>query len=255
MIVPRIRSIKPEFFQDEDIARLPIIDRLVFVGLWTQADKAGRLEDRPARLKVQIIPYEKADIEPSLDRLVAGNFLVRYVVNGRKYLAVRTFTKHQRPHHTEQESEFPAPTPLDNGATTVVERMEEGREGKGKEEEGEWCPRGGDLPLLAMAWNSAAAAAGLPTVSTCSTARLRHIASRLKEADVETWTTAYRLIAADPFCRGQNDRGWRADFDYALRPEKSGRWLDLAKSGSRPMSASEARQAQILALMPKKAAL
>jgi hypothetical protein len=91
---------------------------------------------------------------------------------------------------------------------------------------------GADLHPLAKAWNDVAEAEGLPKVSVCAGSRLRHAKARLAEADVETWTTAYRLIAQDPFCRGENDRGWRANFDYAVRPEKSGRWLDAARNGA-----------------------
>jgi hypothetical protein len=88
-----------------------------------------------------------------------------------------------------------------------------------------------DLHPLALAWNSVAEAEGLSKVMSMSPTRRRHAENRLKEADVETWTAAYRLIAHDPFCRGDNDRGWKADFDYAMRPEKCGRWLDLARNG------------------------
>jgi len=47
----RIRSLKPDFFKDEDLAVLPFEARLLFEGLWCYADKEGRLEDRPKYLK------------------------------------------------------------------------------------------------------------------------------------------------------------------------------------------------------------
>ena len=37
----RIRTIKPQFFLNEQLAMLGFADRLLFIGLWTQADKAG----------------------------------------------------------------------------------------------------------------------------------------------------------------------------------------------------------------------
>ena len=92
-------------------------------------------------------------------------------------------------------------------------------------------PRTGSHPL-ADAWNETAGAEGLPKVTSVSAARKRHAENRLREADLDTWKAAFRLIAHDPFCRGQNDRGWKADFDYAIRPEKSGKWLDAARTGS-----------------------
>lgn len=146
--MPRIRSIKPEFFLDEDLARLAPLDRLIFVGLWCQADREGRIEDRPGRLKVQVAPYDDVDMKAALDRLAAAGFLVRYTVESRAYIQVRTFLRHQRPHKTEQPSVLPplengtrtVVAPLSNGSSTVGERsgMEEGmeeEEGKGKEAE------------------------------------------------------------------------------------------------------------------------
>lgn len=98
-----------------------------------------------------------------------------------------------------------------------------------------------ELHPLAVAWNAVAEPAGFPKVTTMSKTRLRHATARLAEADVETWSKAYALIVADPFCAGDNDRAWRADFDYALRPEKSGKWLDRARSGWAPTTRRRAR--------------
>lgn len=103
----RIRTIKPEFFSDEDIAALDPLDRVAFLGLLCFADKAGRLEYRPVRLAAMILPYEQAGFEARLERLVASEFLVLYENSGRKYLQIRTFGAHQRPHHTEPESKLP----------------------------------------------------------------------------------------------------------------------------------------------------
>ena len=65
----RIRSLKPDFFIDEDIAELKPLMRLFYQGLWCAADKSGRLEDRPKKLKVQILPYDNIDPEKMLNIL------------------------------------------------------------------------------------------------------------------------------------------------------------------------------------------
>ena len=70
--MPRIRYLKPEFFSDEDLARLPHSTRLTFAGLWCWADREGRLEDRPEFLKAMIFPYpgdSRVDMEKELSRL------------------------------------------------------------------------------------------------------------------------------------------------------------------------------------------
>jgi hypothetical protein len=128
----RIRTIKPEFFTDEDIADLPPITRLLFIGLWTLADKSGRLKDTPRTIKARILPFEgKIDIEACMNQLVEGSFIIRYVVEGVGYIQVRTWDEHQRPHHTEPPSGIPR---YDNGCATVVSTCL--REGKGKERKG-----------------------------------------------------------------------------------------------------------------------
>ena len=59
----RIRYLKPDFFKDEDIKELSFETRLFYQGLWVQADRDGRGEDRPERLKIEIMPYDEIDAE------------------------------------------------------------------------------------------------------------------------------------------------------------------------------------------------
>jgi hypothetical protein len=116
----RIRYLKPEFFSDEDLAELPFQARLTFAGLWCYADKAGRLEDRPKFLKAMIFPYDNVDMEKQLDMLNnrkhenGTSFIQRYDANGVKLIQIVKWDKHQRPHHTERESNFPPAPPLKN---------------------------------------------------------------------------------------------------------------------------------------------
>ena len=49
----RARNIKPSFFMNENLAECDPLARILFVGLWTLADRDGRLEDRPKPLRVQ----------------------------------------------------------------------------------------------------------------------------------------------------------------------------------------------------------
>jgi len=114
----RIRSLKPDFFKDEDLATLSFDVRLFFAGLWNFADKAGRLEDRPLRLKAEIFPYDDVDVKNCLDSLSKPKngsgkpFIQRYEVNGEKFIQIINWEKHQKPHPTEKESEIPPYNPL-----------------------------------------------------------------------------------------------------------------------------------------------
>jgi hypothetical protein len=105
----RSRNLKPGFFKNEELAELPALTRILFEGLWCMADREGRLEDRPKRIKAEVLPYDDCDIEGMLDSLAnrADPFIIRYSVNGCSIIAIPTFLEHQAPHYKEAPSELP----------------------------------------------------------------------------------------------------------------------------------------------------
>jgi len=105
----RARLLKPSFFANEDLADIPAHGRLLFIGLWTIADREGRLEDRPKRIKAALFPYENVSVEPLLKKLADAGFIVRYEIDGQQIIQIPSFLKHQNPHHREPESLLPAP--------------------------------------------------------------------------------------------------------------------------------------------------
>lgn len=105
----RARNIKPGFFGNEQLAEVAFEYRLLFIGLWTMADREGRLEDRPKRIKMAVFPADDVDIDRGLRALESAGLLVRYTVNGARYIAIPTWLKHQHPHYKEPESLIPAP--------------------------------------------------------------------------------------------------------------------------------------------------
>lgn len=105
----RSRNIKPGFFKNELLAECSPLARLLFAGLWCVADREGRLEDRPKRLKIECLPYDDCDIDALLNELASRGFIVRYVVEGAGFIAIPEFLKHQRPHMKEAASTIPAP--------------------------------------------------------------------------------------------------------------------------------------------------
>ena len=107
--MPRARNIKPGFFMNEELAECDLAARLVFIGLWSLADREGRLEDRPKRIRAFVFPYEDYDVDELLNQLQEHGFIIRYKVEGNKYIQVVNFKKHQRPHPKEAASQIPAP--------------------------------------------------------------------------------------------------------------------------------------------------
>ena len=104
----RARSIKPGFFKNEDLSELDPLTRILFAGLWCMADREGRLEDRPKRIKAEILPYDDVDVDAMLQKL-PEDFIQRYEHSGARYIQIVNFLRHQCPHKNEKPSEIPAP--------------------------------------------------------------------------------------------------------------------------------------------------
>ena len=113
----RSRNIKPGFFCNEILVELPFEYRLLFIGLWTVADRAGRFQDRPTRIKMELFPADSVDVEAGLRALHDNGFITRYSVDGCRYCQVLAWDKHQNPHIKEATSTIPAPDA--SGASTV----------------------------------------------------------------------------------------------------------------------------------------
>ncbi len=69
-------------------------------------------------------------------------------------------------------------------------------------------------------WNEMAEQCGLAKVAKLTDVRRKKIKARIKEYSVEDWSKAMKAIYNSKFLRGENDRGWKADFDFLLEPSK-----------------------------------
>jgi hypothetical protein len=113
----RARSIKPGFFENEVLSECSPYARLLFIGLWMLADREGRLEDRPKRIKGALFAHECAEtiqINTILDELMTAGFILRYTTDGVSCIEIVNFLRHQRPHHNEVASTLPAPSKTSN---------------------------------------------------------------------------------------------------------------------------------------------
>jgi len=120
----RARNVKPSLFKNEILGVADPLCSLLFIGLWQLADREGRLEDRPMRIKAELFPYRDGiDVNAMLTWLDSqkdgdGNpeFIVRYAVGGQKYIQIINFKKHQNPHQREVASVIPPYLPKEDEA-------------------------------------------------------------------------------------------------------------------------------------------
>lgn len=109
----RMRAIKPGIMTNEELCELGPYAYILFTGLWMIADREGRLEDRPKRIKMETMPFWEEvtfeAVENLLKNLHERGFIHRYEVNGKRCIYVVKWNSHQRPHVNEAASVLPPP--------------------------------------------------------------------------------------------------------------------------------------------------
>jgi hypothetical protein len=78
------------------------------------------------------------------------------------------------------------------------------------------------------AWQERMVPRGFPAIAKMTGERERKLRARLKDSTLEEWQRAMDALERSAFCRGENDRGWRADFDFLLQPKSFTKLLEGA---------------------------
>ncbi len=117
--MPRIRTIKPEFWADEKLAQFEPVTRLVFLGLISMADDAGRLVDNVKALDGMLFPQTDDTCDASLKTLSKAGRILRYTSSsGQKLIQILNWSRHQRVDHPNTHV---LPAPSKEQVTQVVE--------------------------------------------------------------------------------------------------------------------------------------
>jgi hypothetical protein len=95
----RIRPIKPEFWEDEEIASWPEGTRLFYIGLWNIADDAGYFVESPVKIAGALYRYQPRArrerlVRDRLDFLVSRGKVQRLGLCGCAWMP--SMTKHVR---------------------------------------------------------------------------------------------------------------------------------------------------------------
>jgi hypothetical protein len=110
VIMGRIRTIKPEFPQSENMGRISRDARLLFILLWTVVDDEGRTRAASRMLASLLFPYDDDAprlIEGWMAELAGVNCIRQYVIDGSHYLEIQNWLKHQKIDHPTS-SKLPA---------------------------------------------------------------------------------------------------------------------------------------------------
>ena len=140
--MPRIRTVKPEFYQDEDLAGVSETAFILALGLLNQADDEGYFRANPMLIKSQVFPLREpsVSIHGALSELSNIGFIDLFDgSDGKNYGLIASFTKHQT---------INRPTPSNiKGLRGITEdslsahgELTVGKERKGKERKGKFPP-------------------------------------------------------------------------------------------------------------------
>jgi len=157
----RIRSIKPEFWRSADITALPLEDRLLFVGLWSYVDDNGVGRDELPVIVADLFAGDMfadsretvARVSRGLSNLFSASLIDRYEVDGKSYLMICKWDKHQRIDKPAKErfprsdgilevtrEQFATPS-RDSRDTLAPGAVEQGSSGTGEQGAGEQAER------------------------------------------------------------------------------------------------------------------
>lgn len=246
----RIRTIKPEFWEDEKIAQLPMPCRLFYIGCWNFADDFGIIKGNATLLKSWIFPYDEdlrvSEIKKWIDALVDARMLVPIISNGESYYIIRTFRSHQvldkryersylpkelvnkiienalRDHDettTSSHSEHIVTTPAEKEMEMEKEYKENKPKGLSKKDNsffpiesvGEFKV---DYARVENLWKTICK--DLPQIQGLSEKRKLKIRTRLKEMgnSYEKLSAVLIKLNESNFCKGDNNTNWKASFDW-----------------------------------------
>lgn len=226
----RARNLKPGLFKNEELGTSDPINTLIFEGLWTLADREGRLEDRPLRIHAEINPYRhQSSTVQALDWLCARHFIVRYRVNDIAYIWIPTFLDHQNPHVREPPSKLPAVEKADVNHGDVVAPVENGASLVQAPVTHKSGPSDSGFPLPDSPFRIADSRTNPSAASPPRARRARKVS---READPE-WMLDFKLA----YPERSGDQGWRAAHRAANARIEEGHTPDEFVEGARRYAA------------------
>ena len=95
----RKRTIDPAIWTDEAFVSVGISERLMYIGLISNADDDGRISGSPVELALKIFPNDRLSCVKTLewrDSLHRSGLIYVYVSNGKTYIQLNGWPRHQK---------------------------------------------------------------------------------------------------------------------------------------------------------------
>lgn len=276
----RIRTIKPEFWEDEKVGQLPIPCRLFFIGCWNFADDFGVVKGNAALLKSQIFPYDEnlrvSEIKKWIDALVNARMLIPIIHAEESYYIIRTFRSHQVLDNRYNKSYISKDkslvsrivnealnnnivnTTLSHREHNVIttEEMEMEKEEEEKEDTSYEASKKAELsaarkkkedfsmdyPALANYFNNLLSA-WLPKIKDIKDDRRKAVNARVKEHGKESIVKVLELVSKSDFLTGRKvGSDWRCNFDWIFKKSNYNKILEGNYDNGAPNNTSQTQR-------------
>lgn len=220
----RKRMIDPNIWQSEDFSKLSTLAKLVFIGLFSLADDEGRGRCNPIYLKSSLFPYEEdirsTDIDKTLSEISSNMSVIFYSCDGSSYyslLSWNTFQKIDRPSESKiPEYDEKTMEKLFDECSMNTRRVVSPNKNRIEDNK----KRKEDKRIrIKDIYNSICT--NLPQVQKLTEKREKVIDRFIKEFTEEQFEQICKIANSSNFLTGQNDRKWKADFDFLMRTDKA----------------------------------
>ena len=250
----RIRSIKPQFWDDTKVGKLSRDARLLYIGLWNFCDDLGVVINNTIWLRSKIFPYDQIQLpqmEKWLEELVRLGFICLFSYKEEEFICLPNFTRHQKINKPNYVDVCVPKLLLDkikqqllceslNNHGTITELSvpieEEGEDieyistssDEEDREETSSSPTGSadqgekvDFKRVLSLYHSICT--DFPKLEKLTDTRKAKIKLRFREmgCEYEKIETLFRKMQASKFMQGDNSRGWKADFDWLFANDKN----------------------------------
>lgn len=246
----RIRTIKPEFWQHEDLSDLSEAAHMLAAALLNYADDEGYFNANPLLIKAACFPLREpsSPVPVSLQELSRIGYLRLGIgADSKRYGQIVNFCEHQVISHKKDSKikdvgiawEPSSPVPV------IVhpegKGMEQGIEGKGIEEaNASSSPGGDDTQSAVKAFNEIAAEQGWSQCQRLTKQRKASLNARLRSCGgIEGWKMALARARDAPWLNGESPSGWRVDFDFLIRESKFTKLMEGGYDDKRPSNGSK----------------
>lgn len=247
----RNRIIKPKFWDDTKIGKISRDARLLYIGMWNFSDDLGVVVGNPIWLKTRIFPYDQMQIqqfEKLITELAITGFIYLFSYMDEEFIYLPTFARHQtinrpnlddvnvpkavlermKPTFTEQS--------LNNHGTITEQSVTKGE--REIEREIYITPNGvleetSSSPTLPACESKVdyerilhmyhTICTNFPKVIRLTASRKNKMRLRLEEmgGDYATLEVVFLKMQSSKFMQGDNNHGWKADFDWVFANDKN----------------------------------